>query len=234
MHFIKKIVYLQENVHKVCENKGAIMDKKISESTIYRLSRYFRSLEHLIEKNIDTTSSDDLAEIDGITSAQVRKDLSFFGSFGKRGLGYNTHELKAQLGEILGINRTWNVAIIGAGNIGRAMVDYQQFKKQGFIIKYLFDTDPAKVGTTYHDVKIENYNNTCELLKDYNIELAIIAVPAERAQAVADKLVDAGIKAIMNFAPRSIKVPGDVKVKYQDMAIELESLTYFLQDRHHK
>ncbi|MCK5077178.1 MAG: redox-sensing transcriptional repressor Rex, partial [Calditrichia bacterium] len=204
------------------------MDKKISESTIYRLSRYYRSLEHLIEKKIETTSSDDLAEIDGITSAQVRKDLSFFGSFGKRGLGYNTRDLKDQIASILGINRTWNVAIIGAGNIGRALVDYQEFKKQGFIMKILLDTDPNKIGTKYHNVKIENYNNTCDLLKENNVEIGIIAVPAERAQTVADKLVEAGIKSILNFAPRSIKVPDNVKVQYENMAIELESLSYYL------
>ncbi len=207
------------------------MDKKISESTIYRLSRYFRSLEHLIEQGIETVSSDDLADIDGITSAQVRKDLSFFGSFGKRGMGYNTRELKDKIAEILGITQQWNVAIVGAGNIGRALVDYQEFAKQGYIMKYLFDTDPNKIGTEYNGVKIENYNNLCSLIKQHNIKIAIIAVPPDRAQIVADKLVKAGIKAILNFSSRSVKVPDDVKVKYENMAIELEALSYYLQSR---
>lgn len=207
------------------------MDKKIAESTIYRLSRYYRSLGHLIEMGQDTVSSDDLAEMDGITSAQVRKDLSFFGSFGKRGLGYNTRLLRQQIAEILGLTRSWNLGVVGAGNIGRALCDYQEFKRQNFIIKALFDADPDKIGTDYHGVKVYDYHKMPELIKELNIEIGVIAVPAERAQEVTDKLVESGIKAILNFAPRSIKVPEDVKVRYENMAIEVESLTYYLRER---
>jgi redox-sensing transcriptional repressor len=113
--------------------------KKISDSTIRRMSKYFRSLEQLIDKQVETVSSDTLAEMDGITSAQVRKDLSFFGTFGKRGFGYNTKALKKQIENILGLYRTWNVAIVGVGNIGRALTDYAEFKKQGFIIRLIMD-----------------------------------------------------------------------------------------------
>ncbi|GAB4177325.1 MAG: redox-sensing transcriptional repressor Rex [Calditrichia bacterium] len=210
------------------------MDKKIAESTIYRLSRYYRSLGHLIEEGKDTISSDDLAEIDGITSAQVRKDLSFFGSFGKRGLGYNTRLLRQQIAEILGLTHPWNLGVVGAGNIGRALCDYQEFKRQNFLVKALFDADPDKIGTDYHGVPIFDYNRLEEKVKELDIQIGVIAVPAERAQEVADRLVAAGIKAILNFAPKSIKVDDDVKVRYENMAIEVESLTYFLRERYAK
>lgn len=205
--------------------------KKISDSTIRRMSKYFRSLEQLIDRQVETVSSDTLAEMDGITSAQVRKDLSFFGTFGKRGFGYNTKALKKQIENILGLYRTWNVAIVGAGNIGRALTDYAEFKKQGFIIRLIMDKSSEKIGQTVHGLTIEDFNNVKELVKDSQIDVAIIAVPADNAQSVADKLVDAGIKAILNFAPRSLKVPNDVLVKYENMAVEMEALSYFLSNK---
>jgi redox-sensing transcriptional repressor len=205
--------------------------KKISDSTIRRMSKYFRSLEQLIDKRVETVSSDTLAEMDGITSAQVRKDLSFFGTFGKRGFGYNTKALKKQIENILGLYRTWNVTIVGAGNIGRALTDYAEFKKQGFIIRLIMDKSPEKIGQTVQGLTIEDFNNVKELVKDGQIDVAIIAVPADNAQSVADKLVDAGIKAILNFAPRSLKVPNDVLVKYENMAVEMEALSYFLSNK---
>lgn len=205
--------------------------KKISDSTIRRMSKYFRSLDQLIDKRVDTVSSDTLAEMDGITSAQVRKDLSFFGTFGKRGFGYNTKALKKQIENILGLYRTWNVAIAGAGNIGRALTDYAEFKKQGFIIRLIMDKDSKKVGQQVHGLTIEDFAKVNELAKSEQIDIAIIAVPADNAQAVADKLVSAGVKAILNFAPRSLKVPNDVTVKYENMAVEMEALSYFLSNK---
>lgn len=205
--------------------------KKISDSTIRRMSKYFRSLEQLINKDIETVSSDTLAEMDGITSAQVRKDLSFFGTFGKRGFGYNTRSLKKQIENILGLYRTWNVAIVGAGNIGRALTEYAEFKKQGFVIRLIMDKDKSKVGRNVHGLSIQDFSNVNELVKDEQIDIAIIAVPANNAQSVADKLVNAGVKAILNFAPRSLKVPSDVLVKYENMAVEMESLSYFLSNK---
>jgi len=202
--------------------------KKISDSTIQRLSKYYRSLEHLIEQGVETVSSETLAEMDGITSAQVRKDLSFFGTFGKRGLGYNTHLLKNQIQEILGLNRRWNVAIVGAGNIGRALTDYEEFKKRGFVITALFDKDPRKIGQEINGVKIYDIRQLKEIVQKENIQIAIVAVPAKVAQSIADQLVHAGVKAILNFAPRSLKVPKGVQVKNENMAVELESLSYFL------
>ena len=205
--------------------------KKISDSTIRRMSKYFRSLDQLIDKRVDTVSSDTMAEMDGITSAQVRKDLSFFGTFGKRGFGYNTKALKKQIENILGLYRTWNVAIVGAGNIGRALTDYAEFKKQGFIIRLIMDKDSKKVGQQVHGLTIEDFAKVNELAKSEQIDIAIIAVPADNAQAVADKLVSAGVKAILNFAPRSLKVPNDVTVKYENMAVEMEALSYFLSNK---
>ncbi|HFE63971.1 redox-sensing transcriptional repressor Rex [candidate division KSB1 bacterium 4484_188] len=205
--------------------------KKISDSTIRRMSKYFRSLEQLIDKGVETVSSDTLAEMDGITSAQVRKDLSFFGTFGKRGFGYNVKSLKKQIENILGLYRTWNVAIVGAGNIGRALTEYAEFKKQGFVIRLIMDKDKNKIGKQVHGLTVKDFAKVNELVKEEQIDIAIIAVPSDSAQPVADKLVDAGIKAILNFAPRSLKVPKDVLVKYENMAVEMESLSYYLSNK---
>lgn len=202
--------------------------KKISESTIRRLSKYYRSLEHLIEKKVDTVSSEQLAEIDGITSAQVRKDLSFFGTFGKRGLGYNTRSLKNQIGEILGLQQEWRVAIVGAGNIGRALANYGEFKKQGFRICLIMDSAPEKIGGKIDGLPIEDTARLGELVKANKIDIAIIAIPANAAQKMADDLVKSGVRAILNFAPISLKVPPKVLVKNENTAIEIESLSYFL------
>jgi len=205
--------------------------KKISDSTIRRLSKYYRSLEFLVKKRTDTVSSDQLAEMDGITSAQVRKDLSFFGTFGKRGLGYNCNVLKNQIGEILGLNREWNVAIVGAGNVGRALADYGEFKKQGFKISLILDNDPQKIGSEIHGITVQDFNKVKDWIKAKKIDIAIIAVPVNAAQQAADVLVDSGIRAILNFAPISLKVSGNVQVKNENMAIEIESLSYYLTSK---
>lgn len=202
--------------------------KKISDSTINRLSKYFRTLERLLEKKIETVSSDEIAEIDGVTSAQVRKDLSFFGSFGKRGLGYNTKELKNNIGTILGLNQQWNVAVIGVGNIGMALIDYAEFKKQGFLIKLLLDNDKNKIGKKVKNLEIKNFSDAELHLRKENIQIVIIAVPSAVAQKVADVVVKTGIGAILNFAPLNIKTPDTVMVKNENMSIELEALSYFL------
>ncbi len=205
--------------------------KKISDSTISRLSKYYRTLGRLIEKKVKTVSSDEIAEIDGVTSAQVRKDLSFFGTFGKRGLGYNTLDLQNNIGTILGLYKKWNVALVGIGNIGRALVDYQEFSKQGFIIQLLLDDDEKKIGTSMGELEIKPFADAAENLKEEKIQIAIVAVPANVAQGVVNKLTDAGVKAILNFAPLSLKVPEDVMIKNENMSIELEALSYFLTNR---
>ena len=205
--------------------------KKISDSTINRLSKYFRTLERLQEKRIETISSEEIAEIDGVTSAQVRKDLSFFGTFGKRGLGYNTEELKNIIGKILGLNKQWNVAVVGIGNIGMALIDYAEFKKQGFLIQLLLDNDEKKIGQKVKNLEIKSFSAAYDHLKNENIQLVIIAVPSNVAQSVADVVINAGIGAILNFAPMNIKKPDSVMVKNENMSIELEALSYFLTNK---
>jgi len=205
--------------------------KKISESTINRLSKYFRTLGRLIARKIKTVSSDEIAEIDGVTSAQVRKDLSFFGTFGKRGLGYNTVDLQNNIGTILGLYKKWNVALIGIGNIGRALIDYQEFKEQGFIMKLLLDNDEDKIGTIVGALEVKPFAEAVKYLEDEKIQIAIVTVPEYAAQGVVNSLTDSGVKAILNFAPLSLKVPKGVMIKNENMSIELEALSYFLTKR---
>lgn len=208
--------------------------EKISAATISRLSQYYRTLDRLIEQKIQTVSSEEIAEIDGVTSAQVRKDLSFFGSFGRRGLGYNTADLKSNISAILGLDKVWNVALVGIGNIGRALVDYGEFKKQGFIIKLLFDNDAEKIGKYINELSILPFSEAENQFKMTDIQIAIVAVPARVAQAVVNTLVQLNIKAILNFAPISLKVPPGVLVKNENMSIELESLSYYLKSKTRK
>jgi redox-sensing transcriptional repressor len=206
--------------------------KKIAVSTINRLSKYYRTLGLLIEKDIETVSSEEIADLEGVTSAQVRKDLSFFGTFGKRGLGYNTQDLREEIGKILGLKKDWNVALVGVGNIGRALIDYEEFRKQGFYIKAVFDNDPKKVKQNISGIMIHHIEDICSVIRNERIEIAIIAVPARVAQSVVDQIVDCGVKAFLNFAPISIKTPQGVTVKNENMSIELEALSYYLS--HHK
>ncbi len=207
------------------------MSKKISDSTISRLSRYYRTLDELIEKGVHTISSGEIADINSITSAQFRKDLSFFGSFGKRGTGYNTKALQDEIGKILGLTKTWNVGLVGFGNIGKALIHYEEFVKQGFRIIAIFDNDPSKIkknqdGTVVYDIK-----DAKKMVEKLNLEIIINAVPARFAQNVIDVFINCGIKAFLNFAQTSIKVPQDVLVKNENMSIELEALSYYLSKR---
>jgi redox-sensing transcriptional repressor len=180
---------------------------------------------------VKTVSSEEIAEIDGVTSAQVRKDLSFFGTFGKRGLGYNTSDLQYNIGTILGLHKKWNVALVGVGNIGRALVDYQEFKKQGFDIRLILDNDETKIGTSIGDLEIKSFSHAPEYLEEEKIQIAIVAVPASVAQGVVNSLTESGVRAILNFAPLSLKVPDGVMIKNENMSIELEALSYFLTNR---
>ena len=202
--------------------------QKISDPTISRLSTYYRTLSRLIEQDIETISSEKIADINNITSAQVRKDLSFFGSFGKRGLGYNTKALRDEIATILGLDKKWNIALVGVGNIGRALIDYEEFRRQGFFIKALFDNDFKKVGTKVDAYTIHHIDDVCHVSKKEKLEIAVIAVPAKNAQTVVDSLVECGVKAFLNFAPITIKVPQGIVVKNENMSIELEALSYHL------
>lgn len=204
--------------------------KKISESTIHRLSIYYRALVILENENYKTISSKELASREKLTPAQVRKDLSFFGSFGTRGLGYPVIELRNRIGEILGLNRLWNVALIGVGNIGSALVSYKEFAKQGFNIKLVFDNDQRKIGSNHKGITVSDIREFKKLATCEKIDMVIVAVPASAAQAIADDVVAAGIKAILNFAPINLRLPDDVVFINQNMCIELEHLSFALSN----
>ncbi len=203
-------------------------ERKISESTIHRLSHYYRALNILEKEHYETISSKELAKREKLTPAQVRKDLSFFGSFGTRGLGYPVKELKSRIAKILGIDRSWNVALIGVGNIGSALVSYKEFQRQGFVIKALFDSDQRKIGSNHKGITVLGMEHLEDELQKHKIEIVIIAVPAAAAQGIVDHVIHCNIKAILNFAPIKLKVPDDVEVRTENMAMELEHLSFTL------
>jgi redox-sensing transcriptional repressor len=205
--------------------------RKIAESTVRRLSLYLRFLEEFEGQGIETVSSEALATRGGTTSAQVRKDLSFFGSFGKRGLGYSVPELVRKLRDILGLGRSYRVAVLGAGKIGSAMVQYRGFSQRGFEIVAIFDNDPAKIGQPWDGLRVQDVRELEAALAEHPVDIAVLAVPAEAAQPLADRLVAAGIKAILNFAPVPLAVPDHVALKTVNLALELETLSYALANR---
>lgn len=205
--------------------------KRIADSTVRRLSAYLRFLEDFEGRGLTTISSDELAQRGGTTSAQVRKDLSFFGSFGKRGLGYSVPELAGRLREILGLGRKWKVIIIGAGKIGAALAAYRGFRQRGFHILAAYDANVEKVGRSLEGIPVRDINHLEKDVAKDPPDIAVVTVPGENAQVVVDRVVRAGIKAILNFAPTQLQVPPDVAVKTVNMAMELESLSYALTNR---
>jgi redox-sensing transcriptional repressor len=205
--------------------------KKIAESTVRRLSIYLRFLEEFEGKGLATISSDELARRGGTTSAQVRKDLSFFGSFGKRGLGYSVPELAASLRDILGLGREWRVIIMGAGKIGAALAQYRGFHQRGFRIVAAYDTNPDKIGRTLDGVEVREASFLEQDIAKTRPDIAVIAVPSEHAQETLDRLVRAGVTAVLNFAAAQLHAPPEVTVKTVNMAMELEGLTFALTNR---
>ena len=201
---------------------------KISESTVRRLSSYLRLLQEAHARAQDTISSDELADRGGTTSAQVRKDLSFFGSFGKRGLGYSVPELLREIEGILGLHRRWKVALVGAGKIGSALISYRNFERRGFEIQAVFDSDPAKIGTRWGTQTIEADRDLERVLAKQEIDIVVVAVPADAAQGVVDRVVRSGVRAILNFAPVRLRVPAGVALRNVDMVMEMEGLTFAL------
>jgi len=201
----------------------------VSEFTPARLSIYLRCLNDLEKSGIKTTSSRDLAERYHLNAAQIRKDLAYFGAFGVRGVGYCVAELTAHLRGILGLDRPLRVAIIGAGNLGRALADYKAFQQAGFRIVALFDNDPDRVGRQSRGgVVIRHADEFPPVARAGEIDVAVLAVPAGAAQSVVDNVVRCGVKAILNFSPGALKVPAGVKVKNVEFSISLESLSFFL------
>ncbi|HXI33896.1 MAG TPA: redox-sensing transcriptional repressor Rex [Gemmatimonadales bacterium] len=205
--------------------------RKISESTVRRLALYLRYLEQSEGQGLATISSQELAKRGGTTSAQVRKDLSFFGSFGKRGLGYSVAELGTKIRDILGLQRNYRVVLVGAGKIGGALVAYQGFRQRGFNVAAIYDRDPKKIGARWNGLVVRDIRHLESDLKKEPTDIAIVSTPAEAAQDVVDRLVKMGVKAILNFAPVQLNVPGDVTLKSVNMALELETLSYALANR---
>lgn len=202
--------------------------RKISESTVRRLSLYLRLLREVRLEGTHVLSSRELAERTGTTSAQVRKDLSFFGSFGKRGRGYDVDELECTLAQILGLERRWQVVLIGVGKIGSALLGYGDLARRGFDIVAAFDVDRTKVGRHPSGVPVRPLDELEEVVRTRGVTMGIIATPPEAAEATARRLADTGVGAILNFAPVKLLTPDSVTVRTMDVALELEGLSFAL------
>ena len=200
----------------------------ISDSTVRRTSSYLRVLDELEHEGAALVSSSGLAEKSGVTPAQVRKDLSYFGSFGRRGMGYSVSSLKEEIRAILGLDRRWRVALVGAGNIGTALFSYKEFGRQGFDIVAVFDSAPERAGETLGDVAIQPMAEFEQACRSRGVDIGVIATPAKNAQEIADLMVRVGLRGILNFAPRKLFVPDSVALRTVNMAIELESLSFAL------
>lgn len=202
------------------------MTRRVPASTVRRLSHYLRSLEDLEREGGETVSSEELADRGQTTAAQVRKDLSHFGSFGKRGLGYRVDELRARLRQILGVDRVWRVALIGAGRIGSALFEYPAFESRGYECVAILDSDPKKIGTQWGQLTIQAPDQLESLIRGLGVELVILAVPAQAAQEIAARAVSAGVRGILNFAPIRLKVPASVAVEDVNLVMQLEALSF--------
>lgn len=201
----------------------------IPKATIERLPLYYRALDKMDTfEEVEVVSSKELGGRLDIPSTQVRKDLSYYGEFGRRGVGYNVNELKISVGKILGVDRIWPAVLVGAGNLGRALVNYRSFTMMGFEITQILDSDQEKIGRTVNQLEIQEVEKIEEVVKENDIKLGVISVPAESAQEVADEMIEAGIKAIWNFAPTRLYVPDEIEVKNEDLAVGIVSLIYHL------
>lgn len=202
------------------------MPRRVSESTIRRLSHYLRALERLESDGVPTVSSDELAERGGTTAAHVRKDLSQFGSFGKRGLGYKVPELSDRLRRILGLDARWRVVLVGAGRIGSALFEYPNFAARGYDCVAVLDADPDKIGRSWGSVRIRPVEDLEDVIKGFGASLVVLAVPPEAAQCLAERAVAAGARGIMNFAAVQLRVPAHVAVTDVNLVMELEALSF--------
>lgn len=203
-------------------------NKTIPDIVIGRLPIYLRSLTRLLEQGRQVTSSQELGERLGISAAQIRKDLSQFGEFGKQGTGYNIEFLTKKIQEILNVDRVWDVAVVGAGDVGNAVAHYGGFQHRGFRIAQIFDNDPKKIGTKMNEITVTDIADMEAEIHKSGIQVAMLTVPAAVAQEVTDTLVEAGVKAILNYAPVNLVVPQGVRVQYIDPAVHLQNMTYYL------
>ncbi|MCL4271266.1 MAG: redox-sensing transcriptional repressor Rex [Anaerolineales bacterium] len=202
--------------------------KKIPDIIVGRLPVYLRALQRMADMGLKTTSSQELGEHVGISAAQIRKDISQFGEFGKQGTGYSIEFLLDKLREILKVDRIWDVVVVGAGDMGHAVANYQGFQDRGFRVVAIFDNDKSKVGMKIGNFVVEDTEVMVDRIRTADIKIAMLSVPASAAQDVADKLVQAGVRAILNYAPISLNVPNQVKVQYIDPSTHLQRMTFYL------
>lgn len=203
-------------------------NKPIPDIIVGRLPIYLLALQHMQQEGRQVTSSQELGERLGISSAQIRKDLSQFGEFGKQGTGYNITYLADQLRKILKLDRVWDLVIVGAGDIGHAVAGYGGFADRGFRVSMIFDNDPAKIGKKVQNFIVQDYEKLVEMIQAEGIKVAMIATPAATAQEVGEKLVKAGVKAIVNYAPITLHLPDEVHVEYIDPLLHLQRMAYYL------
>lgn len=203
-------------------------EKVIPDIVVGRLPIYLRALQRMLEENRRVTSSQELGERLGISAAQIRKDLSQFGEFGKQGTGYSIDYLAEQIRQILHVDRVWDMAVVGAGDIGSAVARYQGFSNRGLRVAMIFDSDPAKIGTQVGSFTVKDTKTIKESIREAGIQIAMIATPSRAAQEVAEELVSAGVIAILNYAPINLTSPENVRVQYIDPVIHLQRMTYYL------
>lgn len=201
---------------------------EVPDIVIGRLPIYLRALNLMFESGQEFTSSQELGQKLGIGSAQIRKDLSHFGEFGKQGTGYEINYLREQISKILHVDRDWAVALVGFGDLGQAIAHYGGFASKGFHIEAIFDNDPAKIGQESNGKMVHDIKSLIQVINSLKIKMAIIAVPASVAQSVSDILIEAGIKAILTYAPITLTVPEKVQVQYIDPVVHLQRMTYYL------
>ena len=205
-------------------------NKNISMAVIKRLPKYYRYLEELMKNDVDRISSKELGEKIGFTASQIRQDLNCFGDFGQQGYGYNVKELHSQIRSILGLNRGYEAALVGAGNIGQAVSNYSRFENMGFKITAIFDANPKLIGMKIRDIEIMDIDEMESVLNAHKIDIGIICVPRKNAQTVADELIKGGVRAIWNFAPVDLVVPDYVKVENVHLSESLLTLIYLLNE----
>lgn len=204
------------------------MPSNIPDIVISRLPIYLRALNRLAQQGQEVTSSHELGQRLGISSAQIRKDLSWFGGFGKQGTGYQIRYLTEQLRQVLKVNQEWEVALVGAGDLGSALAHYKGFADRGFRIACAFDNAPDKIGSPLGDFTIQSMQEMPQVIRERGIKIAMLAVPAPYAQEVANHLIEAGIRAILNYAPINLNVPDEVRVQYIDPVVHMQRMTYYL------
>jgi redox-sensing transcriptional repressor len=203
---------------------------KISEAVVRRLPVYLRYLNELSKKNVNTVSSQDLGQKLDLNPAQIRKDLAYFGEFGKKGIGYDVDYLIEKIRQILKLDKVIPVALVGAGNLGRALCNYNAYLKDNMKIVVVFDSHDSKIGESINNLKVKPMKELKDAIKDLHVRIGIITVPAFEAQNVANQFVEGGVEAILNFAPIIIKVPNEIRVHHADFTTELQSLAYYLEE----